>query len=76
MVVILRKCEEHSMALGYRRNPNECVILDHSIGDAVDYQLYVEFIPHRSAFVYLGVLFKPCGLISTPDNELSLDESL
>ena len=28
MVDLLRKCEEHSIQMGYRWNPSKCVILD------------------------------------------------
>lgn len=62
MVELLQKCEEHNTALSYRWNPSKYVILDHSIRDAIDYQLYGEL-----NLAYLSVPFKSSGHVSTTD---------
>ncbi|CEI93867.1 hypothetical protein RMCBS344292_08093 [Rhizopus microsporus] len=62
MVELLQKCEEHNTALSYRWNPSKYVILDHSIRDAIDYQLYGEL-----NLAYLSVPSKPSGHVSTTD---------
>ena len=46
--------------MGYKWNPYKCVILDNST-DPITYTLYEEPLPRGTAFVYLGVPFKPGG---------------
>ncbi|KAG1444532.1 hypothetical protein G6F55_012289 [Rhizopus delemar] len=60
MVDLLRKCEEHSIQMGYRWNPSKCVILDNQ-PQTVEYAIYDQVLPQATTFTYLGIPFKPGG---------------
>ncbi|KAG1407940.1 hypothetical protein G6F60_001830 [Rhizopus arrhizus] len=60
LVDLLRKCENHSIQMGYKWNPSKCVILDSST-DSITYTLYDQPLPRETTFAYLGVPFKPGG---------------
>ncbi|KAG0950922.1 hypothetical protein G6F40_004966 [Rhizopus arrhizus] len=60
MAGLLRKCEEHSMQMGYRWNPSKCVILDNQ-PQTIEYAIYDQVIPQATTFNYLGIPFKPGG---------------
>ncbi|KAG1459613.1 hypothetical protein G6F46_001417 [Rhizopus delemar] len=60
MVDLLRKCEEHSIQIGYRWNPSKCVILDNQ-PQTIEYAIYDQVLPQVTNFTYLGIPFKPGG---------------
>ncbi|EIE91862.1 hypothetical protein RO3G_16573 [Rhizopus delemar RA 99-880] len=60
MVDLLRKCEEHSIQMGYQWNPSKCVILDNQ-PQTVEYAIYDQVLPQATTFTYLGIPFKPGG---------------
>ncbi|KAG1490826.1 hypothetical protein G6F54_010442 [Rhizopus delemar] len=60
MVDLLRKCEEHSIQMGYRWNPSKCVILDNQ-PQTVEYAIYDQVLPQATTFTYLGIPFKSGG---------------
>ncbi|KAG1567178.1 hypothetical protein G6F50_008451 [Rhizopus delemar] len=60
MVDLLRKCEEHSIQMGYRWNPPKCIILDNQ-PQTVEYAIYDQVLPQATTFTYLGIPFKPGG---------------
>ncbi|KAG1444258.1 hypothetical protein G6F56_010375 [Rhizopus delemar] len=63
---LLKKAEEHSFSLGYRWNPEKCVVLNcPSQHQAAPYKLYGSAIPSASIFPYLGVPFNSEGAIDT-----------
>ncbi|KAG1139476.1 hypothetical protein G6F38_009802 [Rhizopus arrhizus] len=58
LVDLLRKCENHSIQMGYKWNSSKCVILDSST-DPITYTLYDQPLSRETTFAYLGVPFKP-----------------
>ncbi|KAG1529469.1 hypothetical protein G6F51_014140 [Rhizopus arrhizus] len=62
--MLLQRCEEHSLHLGYRLNPLKCVILAPS-SDTQNYTLYGITIPHETSFSYLGIPISPGGYLNT-----------
>ncbi|KAG1552208.1 hypothetical protein G6F46_001215 [Rhizopus delemar] len=60
MADLLRKCEEHSIQMGYWWNPSKCVILDNQ-PQTTEYAIYEQALPQATAFTYLGILFNPGG---------------
>ncbi|KAG1056034.1 hypothetical protein G6F43_002034 [Rhizopus delemar] len=60
MVDLLRKCEEHSIQMGYRWNPSKCVILDNQ-PQTIEYAIYDQVLPQATTFTYLGISFKSGG---------------
>ncbi|EIE92465.1 hypothetical protein RO3G_16987 [Rhizopus delemar RA 99-880] len=44
MTSLLRKCEEHSLQMGYRWNPSKCVILDNQL-EPIPYTIYNRVLP-------------------------------
>ncbi|KAG1032230.1 hypothetical protein G6F43_013814 [Rhizopus delemar] len=63
---LLRAAEDHSLSLGYRWNPDKCVILNcPSAYGAPSPKLYGSPIPNANFFPYLGVPFNDKGAIDT-----------
>ncbi|KAG1450577.1 hypothetical protein G6F55_009620 [Rhizopus delemar] len=60
MVDLLRKCEEHSIQMGYRWNPSKCDILDNQ-PQTIEYAIYGQVLPQATTFTYIGIPFKPDG---------------
>ncbi|KAG0786380.1 hypothetical protein G6F22_006146 [Rhizopus arrhizus] len=62
MIDLLKKCEYHSMQMGYKWNPSKCVVLD-SHTDPISYIMYGQPLPQKTTFAYLGVPFKQGGYL-------------
>ncbi|KAG1625268.1 hypothetical protein G6F44_012699 [Rhizopus delemar] len=73
MTALLRKCEEHSLQMGYQWNPSKCVILDNQL-EPIPYTIYNQALPQVTSFVYLGVPFKPEGYLD-PDELIRRNSS-
>ncbi|KAG1629224.1 hypothetical protein G6F44_011682 [Rhizopus delemar] len=73
MTDLLRKCEEHSLQMGYRWNPSKCVILDNQL-EPISYTIYNQALPQVTSFAYLGVPFKPGGYLD-PDELIRRNSS-
>ena len=65
---LLQRAEEHSYQLGYRWNPNKCVILQQPTSQNTNplppLYLYNQPLPTASNFVYLGIPFNASGMIN------------
>jgi hypothetical protein len=60
---LLNVCEQHSLEIGYRWNPAKCVILT-TPDDPINYTLYDQSIDKQDTFFYLGIPFKPNGVLA------------
>jgi hypothetical protein len=65
MIGLLRKCEEHSLQMGYRWSLFKCAILDNQL-EPTPYTIHNQAILHETSFAYLDVPFKPGGYLD-PD---------
>ncbi|KAG1052342.1 hypothetical protein G6F43_005515 [Rhizopus delemar] len=73
MTALLRKCEEHSLQMGYLWNTSKHVILDNQL-EPIPYTIYNQSLPQVTSFVYLGVPFKPGGYLD-PDELIRRNSS-
>jgi hypothetical protein len=62
MIDLLKKCEYHSMQMGYKWNPSKCVVLE-SHTDPILYIIYGQPLPQNTTFAYLGISFKQGGYL-------------
>ncbi|KAG1397713.1 hypothetical protein G6F60_008829 [Rhizopus arrhizus] len=63
MIDLLKKCDYHSMQMGYKWNPSKCVILE-SYTDPISYIMYSQSLPQKTTFAYLGISFKQGGYLN------------
>ncbi|KAG1046997.1 hypothetical protein G6F43_010535 [Rhizopus delemar] len=73
MTGLLRKCEEHSLQMGYRWNTSKCIILDNQL-EPIPYTIYNQALPQVTSFAYLGVTFKLRGYLD-PDELIRRNSS-
>jgi hypothetical protein len=63
---LLKKSEQHSKNLGYRWNPQKCVVLNSPVKHGgLPLKLYGEVIPEASFFPYLGIPINAKGRLDT-----------